>query len=66
MKTNSAVCFKVPPPNGIDGLDVLEWIKKKQVSSNKRVTYPQYTVSNRPKKVNKPFRVQICAGGNLL
>ena len=40
--------------NGIDGLDVLEWIKKNQVSSNKRVTYLQYTASNCPEKLKSP------------
>ena len=52
--------------NGIDGLDVLEWIKKKQVPRAKMITYPRYTASNCPKKINTPFRVRICAGGNLL
>ena len=53
-------------PNGIDGLDVLEWIQKKQVPYNKRVTYLRHTASYRPEKVNEPFRVQIYASGNLL
>ena len=41
-------------PNGIDGLDVLEWITKKQVHGNKRATYPRYTASYRPKKLTNP------------
>ena len=53
-------------PNGIDGLDVLEWITKQQVPYGKRVTYPGYTASNCPEKIDKPHRVRICAGGNLL
>ena len=52
--------------NGIYGLNVFEWIKKQHVPYNKKVTYPQCTVSNHPKKVDKPFCVRICAGGNLL
>ena len=31
--------------NSIDGLDVLEWIKKNQVPRDKAVTYPRYTAS---------------------
>ena len=58
--------FERLSPNGIDGLDVLEWIKKNQVPNNKMVTYPRYTAFNRPEKVDKPFRVLICAVGNLL
>ena len=53
-------------PNNIDGLDVLEWIEKQQVPYGKRVTYPRHTASHRPKKVDEPYRVRICAGGNLL
>ena len=30
--------FQGFPPNGIDGLDVLEWITKQQVPYGKRVT----------------------------
>ena len=39
-------------PNGIDGLDVLDWITKQQVPYGKCVTYPRYTASNRPKKID--------------
>ena len=52
-------------PNGIDRLDVLELIKKQQEPYNKKVTYSRYTASNRP-KIDKPFRVRICIGDNLL
>ena len=52
--------------NGIDGLDVLYWITKQQVPYRKRVTYPRYTASNRPKIINEPYCVRICAGKNLL
>ena len=58
--------FQGFPPNGIDGLDVLKWIKKQHVTYIKKITYPRYTASNRPEKVDKPFSVWICAGGNLL
>ena len=32
-------------PNSIDGLGVLEWIKKNEVPRDKTVTYPRYTAS---------------------
>ena len=47
-------------------MDVLKWITKQQVPYGKRVTYPRYTTSNRPEKIDEPYRVRICAGGNLL
>ena len=53
-------------PNEIEGLNVLEWIRKDQVLKDKFVTYPRYTASLRPEKVDEPHRVRITAGGNLL
>ena len=53
-------------PNGINGLDVLEWIKKNQVPRDKTVTYSRYTASLRPEKVDEPHRARITVGGNFL
>lgn len=66
VKTNLNVSYNAFSPNGIDGLDILEGIKKQQVPNNKMVIYPRYIASNRPKFFIKPFRVRICAGVNLL
>ena len=49
----------------IDGLDVLEWINKRDVPDGQKVTYPRYTVAYGPEK-DKPYRTRITAGGNLL
>ena len=46
--------FQAFSSNGIDGLDVLEWIKKNQVPRDKTVTYPRYTASLWPEKEDKP------------
>ena len=58
--------FQEFSPNGIDGLDVLQWIEKHQVLADKTVKYPQYKVALRPEKLDKLHRVQITAGDNLL
>ena len=47
-------------------MNVLEWIRKDQVPKDKFVTYPRYTASLRPEKVNEQHRVRITARGNLL
>ena len=49
----------------IEGLDVLEWINKRDVPPGQKVTYPRYTVAYRPEK-DEPYRTRITAGGNLL
>ena len=49
----------------VGGVDVLEWIHKNQVSKNKKVTYPRYTVAIRPEK-DEPFQTIIIAGGDRL
>ena len=46
--------FQGFPPNGIDGLNVLDWITKQQVPYGKRVTYPCYTASYRQEKSMNP------------
>ena len=38
--------------NEVEGLNVLEWIRKDQVPKDKFVTYPRYTASLRPEKVD--------------
>ena len=53
-------------PNGIDGLDILEGIKKNQVPKDKTIACPRYTASLRPGKVDELHRVRIIARGNLL
>ena len=52
-------------PNNIKGMDVLEWIIHKEVPTNKKATYPRYTVAFRPEK-DEQYRCQITAGGDRL
>ena len=49
--------FQGFPSNEVEGLNVLEWIRKDQVPRDKFVTYPRYTASLRPEKVDEPYRV---------
>jgi len=37
-------------PNGIKGMNVLQWISRSEVPEHKKVTYPRYTVAYRPEK----------------
>ena len=45
-------------PNGkqAEGLNVLSWIHKHEVSPDKDVTYPRFVVDHRPEKVDEPYR----------
>eukprot|EP00536_Pseudo-nitzschia_multiseries_P014225 jgi/Psemu1/37964/gm1.37964_g len=52
-------------PNHIEGMDVLDWIKRCDVPIHKKVTYPRYIVAIRPEKVD-PYRTRITAGGDQL
>ena len=49
----------------IDGMDVLEWMYKKDIPRDKEVTYARYTVAWRPEKLEKN-RVCITAAGDRL
>ena len=49
----------------VDGMDVLEWIYRKDVPRNKQVTYPRYVVDVRPEK-SEPYRTRITAGGDKI
>ena len=51
--------------NNIEGLDVLNWIRRSAVPNHKKVTYPRYTVSRRPEKEEKD-RTRITCGGDQL
>jgi hypothetical protein len=48
-----------------DGVDVLEWINRKDVPRNKQVTYSRYVVDVRPEK-SEPYQTRITAGGNKI
>ena len=50
-------------PNGIEGMNVLRWIHKKEIPAHKSVTYPRYTVAYRPEKAD-PNRTRITVGGD--
>eukprot|EP00536_Pseudo-nitzschia_multiseries_P011789 jgi/Psemu1/30035/gm1.30035_g len=49
--------------NHIEGMDVLDWIRRQEVPIHKKVTYPRYTVAIRPEKAD-PYRTRITAGGD--
>jgi hypothetical protein len=49
--------------NGIDGLNVMEWIAWDAVPKHKKVTYAQYMVAYRPEKA-KPYRTRITVGSD--
>ena len=49
----------------VDGMDVLEWIYRKDVQRNKQVTYPRYVVDICPEK-SEPYRTRITAGGDKI
>eukprot|EP00536_Pseudo-nitzschia_multiseries_P018927 jgi/Psemu1/58057/gm1.58057_g len=51
--------------NNIEGMDVLDWIRRTDVPIHKRVTYPRYTLPIRPEKAD-PYRTRITAGGDQL
>ena len=51
--------------NNVEGLNVLNWIRRSAVPSNKKVTYPRYTVAVRPEK-DEPNRTRITCGGDRL
>ena len=57
--------FRGFQPNDIEGIGVLDWIKRSEVPMGKKVTYPRYTVAVRPEK-DEPDRTRITCGGNLL
>ena len=48
------------------GMDVCEFIKKTDIPTNKKVTYPRTVVAYRPEKVDNPYRTRITAGGDQL
>ena len=60
--------FQGFPPNGsiAEGIGVLEWINKAEVPKGKKVTYPRYTVAQRPEKTHEPDRTRITCGGDVL
>ena len=49
----------------VEGVNVLAWIHRSQVPKDKKVTYPRYTVAERPEK-DERFRCRITAGGDRL
>jgi hypothetical protein len=51
--------------NGVEGIDVLEWILRKNIPSDKQVTYPRYVVDIRPEK-SEMYRTRITAGGDRI
>ena len=51
--------------NGVDGIDVLEWILHKDIPKDKQVTYPRYVVDIRPEK-SEMYRTRITAGGDRI
>eukprot|EP00536_Pseudo-nitzschia_multiseries_P016130 jgi/Psemu1/44967/gm1.44967_g len=51
--------------NNIEGMDVLDWIRRTDMPIHKRVTYPRYTVAIRPEKAD-PYRTRITAGGSVI
>ena len=53
--------FRGFPPNKIDGIGVLDWIKKTEVPNGKKCTYPRYTVAMRPEK-EEVDRTRITCG----
>ena len=52
-------------PNNIEGLGVLNWIQRGAVPHHKKVTYPRYTVAERPEK-EESDRTRITCGGDQL
>ena len=48
-----------------EGKHVLEFVHRKDIPKDQKVTYPRYTAAYRPEKED-PNRVRITAGGNLL
>ena len=55
----------IPSVNTRKAVNVLVWIHRSQVSKDKKVTYPQYTVAFQPEK-DEAFRTRITAGGDQL
>ena len=51
--------------NNIDGLNVLNWIRRSAVPNDKKVTYPHYTVAERPEK-EETNRTRITCDGDQL
>lgn len=51
--------------NGVEGIDVLEWILRKNIPKDKQVTYPRYVVDIRPEK-SEMYRTRITAGGDRI
>ena len=49
----------------IEGMDMLEFIRKSQVPPDKKVTHPRCAVAVRPEK-DEPLRTRITAGGDRL
>ena len=41
-------------------------VKRRYFRLDSLTPYPRYTASNRPEKIDEPYRIRICAGGNLL
>ena len=52
-------------PNNIEGLNVLNWIRRSAVPLGKKVTYPRHTVAERPEK-EESDRTRITCGGDQL
>ena len=46
-------------------MDVIEWIPRTDLPTDKTATYPRYTVAYRPEKED-PYRTRITAGGDRL
>ena len=52
-------------PNNIEGLGVLDWIRRGAVPHHKKVTYPRYTIAERPEKEESDCTRITCGGDQL-
>jgi hypothetical protein len=51
--------------NGVEGINNLEWILRKNIPPDKQVTYPRYVVDTHPEK-SEMYRTRITAGGDRI
>ena len=51
--------------NGVEGINVMEWIAWDAVPKHKTVTYARYVVAYRPEKAEQ-YRTRITVGGDKL
>ena len=52
-------------PNEVEGVDVIDWLSKTSVPSNKIVSYLIYTIAVRP-ETDKDYYIRITVGGNWI